>query len=149
MSGLILPRDARARIEAAARTAWPRECCGLIEGMRVGGTIVVTAAHPARNVAEGPDVFEIDPAEHIRLLRALRDTGRQIVGCFHSHPNGVAEPSACDRQSAGETGFVWLIAALTASDTAAIKAFVFDGNAFLPVAITQTASLDPVRRPRV
>lgn len=149
MSGLILPRDARARIEAAARVAWPRECCGLIEGMRVGGTIVVTAAQPVRNVAEGPDVFEIDPAEHIRLLRALRGTGRQIVGCFHSHPDGVAEPSVRDRQSAGEIGFVWLIAALTAPDTAAIKAFVFDGNAFLPVPITHTASLDPARRPRV
>lgn len=149
MNGLILPREARDRIEAAARDAWPRECCGLIEGTRIGATFVVTRVHPMRNVAIGQDAFEIDPAGHIDLLRALRGTGRQIVGCFHSHPNGLAEPSDRDRQSAGETGFVWLIAALSAPDKAAIKAFVFDGDGFQPVPITQTASLDPVRRPRV
>ena len=149
MSGLILPREARTCIETAARDAWPRECCGLIEGTRVGGTVVVTGAHPLRNVAESADAFEIDPAGHIDLLRSLRGTGRQIVGCFHSHPNGLAEPSERDRHSAAETGFVWLIAALTTPDKAAIKAFVFDGEGFKPVPITQTASLDPVRRPRV
>ena len=149
MSGLILPRDARARIEEAARVAWPQECCGLVEGMRIGSTVVVAAVHPARNVAGASDAFEIDPAEHIRLLRALRGTGRAIVGCYHSHPNGDPEPSERDRQGAAESGFVWLIVALNSPDATVIGGFVFDGEGFLPVSIIQTASLDPVRRPRV
>jgi proteasome lid subunit RPN8/RPN11 len=146
---MVLPRDQRAQLEAEARAAFPRECCGLVEGVRVGGVIVVTRVHPTRNSAEAPNAFEIDPAEHIRLLRTLRPAGREIVGCYHSHPNGEPEPSMRDRQSAGESGYVWLITALMGEGAAATKAFLFDGNGFLPVPITTTASLDPVRRPRV
>ena len=47
-----------------------------------------------RNLADTPDRFEIDPAEQIKLMRALRGAGREIIGCYHSHPNGSAEPSA-------------------------------------------------------
>ncbi len=149
MTQLILPRAARVQIETAAAAAWPRECCGLLEGMRVGGAAVVTEAHAMRNAAEAADAFEIDPAEHFALLRALRGTGREVVGCFHSHPDGRAEPSERDRAGAGEAGFVWLIAALTAPQAAVLKAFRFDGGSFAPVSIIETASLDPARRPRV
>ena len=149
MNRLILPRDACVQIEAAARAAWPRECCGLLEGTHVGGTAVVTAIHPTSNLADGAGAFEISPAEHIRLLRALRGTGKAIVGCYHSHPNGEPVPSARDRQSACESGFVWLIAALSSPQAAAIAAFLFDGSAFQPLPIIATASLDPARRPRV
>ena len=75
-----------------------------------------TAFHPTRNLAAEPDRFEIDPSVHIRLLRALRGTGRDIVGCYHSHPNGRAELSPRDRQSAGDENFIWLIAAIGVDD---------------------------------
>jgi proteasome lid subunit RPN8/RPN11 len=149
MTQLILPHAARVQIETAASAAWPRECCGLLEGMRVGGAVVVSEAHAMRNVTDAADAFEIDPAGHIALLRALRGTGREVVGCFHSHPNGRPEPSELDRAGAGEAGFVWLIAALAAPDAATLKAFRFDGGGFAPVSIIETASLDPARRPRV
>jgi proteasome lid subunit RPN8/RPN11 len=146
---LILPRDPRVRIESEARAAAPRECCGLVEGTDVGGTFVVTAIHPTANVAAAADAFEIDPAGHIALLRALRGTGRGIIGCYHSHPGGRPEPSARDREAAVEAGFVWLIAAWSGPDRAAIAAFLFGGNGFSPLPILHTASLDPVRRPRL
>ncbi len=149
MNRLILPRNQRVQIETEARVAAPRECCGLVEGTSVGGTFVVTAVHPMPNVAAAADAFEIDPAGHIALRRALRGTGREIIGCYHSHPDSQPEPSARDRAAAIGTGFVWLIAALTAPDRAAIAAFLFDGSGFLPLPILQTASLDPVRRPRL
>ena len=109
---LALPTTLRAQIAREARAAFPRECCGLIEGLRDGAAVRVTALHPTRNLAPEPDRFEIDPAEHIRLSRALREAGRGIVGCYHSHPGGRAEPSPRDRAGASEDGFVWLIAAV-------------------------------------
>jgi proteasome lid subunit RPN8/RPN11 len=69
--------------------------------------------HPAANLAAEPDRFEIDPADHIRLLRASRGRGHDIVGCYHSHPNGRAEPSARDREYAFGDDFLWLIVVLS------------------------------------
>jgi proteasome lid subunit RPN8/RPN11 len=100
------------QIEKEARAAFPRECCGLAEGVREEQTVRVTAIHPARNLAAEADRFEIDPADQIRVIRTLRGTGRDIVGCYHSHPNGRAEPSERDREGAFGEDFLWLILAL-------------------------------------
>ena len=116
-----------------ARTAYPRECCGLIEGMRAGDIIEARALHPTRNLAAASDRFEIDPAEHIRLLRTLRGTGREIVGCYHSHPDGAPEPSLHDRDGAHDEDFVWLIVGLDAAGTATPAEFLFRDGDFRPL----------------
>ena len=114
-AALALPKALRAQLADEARAALPRECCGLIAGTVDGGTARALALHPTANLGQGDDRFEIDPAEHIRLLRALRGTGRDVIGCYHSHPNGKAAPSQTDRAGAAEDGFIWLIQPLTAA----------------------------------
>jgi proteasome lid subunit RPN8/RPN11 len=115
-SRLLLADDLREQIAREARAAFPRECCGLIEG----DALRVAALHPARNISEDADRFEIDPADHFRALRMARANGRAIIGCYHSHPNGRAEPSA--RDGDGEDGFLWLIAAIS-GDAVSLTAF--------------------------
>ena len=132
---LHLPDPLRARIVAEARAAFPNECCGLIEGERAGDTIRVLALHPTANLADDPACgFEIDPAVHIRLRCVLRGTGRSVVGCYHSHPNGRPTPSERDRASGCEQGFVWLIAAVAGDD---VSLAAFEGPEFQPVALSQ------------
>lgn len=132
---LILASGLRVQLEREARAAFPRECCGLIEGVREGDAVRAFALHPVCNLAERDDRFEIDPADQFRLMRALRGTGRDIVGCYHSHPNGRVEPSPRDRDGAGEDGFVWLIAAFAgAQEAIAVKAFAFADGKFVPLA---------------
>jgi len=127
---LILPANLRRQLASEARAAFPRECCGLIEGVRSAGTTEAVRLHPARNLAQRADRFEIDPMEQFRLLRALRDCESEIVGCYHSHPNGSAVPSATDRERASEEGFIWLIAGVDAAQILAMTAHVFEGDAF-------------------
>jgi len=136
LAALILPERSRTQLAAEARAAFPKECCGLIEGRMDGDTLRISALHPTKNLSELPDRFEIDPAEHIRLLRALRGTGRDILGCYHSHPNGRAEPSAIDRGRAIEEGFAWLIQPVTADGAAPSAGFVFEAGAFRPLALS-------------
>jgi proteasome lid subunit RPN8/RPN11 len=63
------------------------------------------------NVAEDPArAFEIDPTALITAHKAERAGGRKLIGCYHSHPNGVEEPSARDAAMAAE-GQIWLIVA--------------------------------------
>lgn len=135
---LSLPLQEQLRDEA--RRAYPRECCGLIEGMIEGAAARVTALRPMPNVATEADRFEIDPAAHIALLRDLRGTGREIIGCYHSHPNGRAEPSERDRESANDESFLWLIWAVDSdAPQTGITAFESVGGAFSCVPIVHGA----------
>ncbi|MGV2495415.1 Mov34/MPN/PAD-1 family protein [Pelagerythrobacter aerophilus] len=94
-------------IRAEAAAADPRECCGILLGD--GGT--VRALAPARNVHPAPEThFEIDPRALIDAYRAARGGGPQVMGYYHSHPHGPAEPSATDRASAARDGRIWAIA---------------------------------------
>jgi proteasome lid subunit RPN8/RPN11 len=133
MSVLVLPLMLQKQFEREARAAFPSECCGLIEGTRDGEVFNVLALHPTRNLAEEKDRFEIDPAEQFKLMRSLRGTDREIVGCYHSHPNGKAEPSARDGES--EDGFLWLIAALDDAGTMSLSAHRRGGNGWRRLAI--------------
>jgi proteasome lid subunit RPN8/RPN11 len=126
-----------------ALAASPLECCGLIEGARHSDRFIATMLHPTRNVSADADRFEIDPADHFHALRAARARDAEILGCYHSHPQGHAEPSLRDRDGAAEVGFVWLIAAPHAADGATLAAYVFDGADFLPLEMGAPGSLDP------
>jgi proteasome lid subunit RPN8/RPN11 len=108
---LLLPDRLRAQILSAAQAVHPNECCGLVIGTRRGVEAVAVSLHPARNLASRADLFEIDPADHFAALKAARAVGLGVIGCYHSHPNGMAQPSATDLAGAGEEGFFWLIAA--------------------------------------
>src|ERR1700743_2552861 len=106
-----LPAALAGHIRDQAAAAYPNECCGLIEGLREGAVFRVAALHPARNLAAGADRFDIDPRDHMAAAKAARANGQAIIGCYHSHPAGRAEPSARDLAGAGEENFLWLIAA--------------------------------------
>ena len=135
LTTLILSPELRAQFAAQACAAFPRECCGLIEGVYDGGAVRALALHPTANFSEDPNNFEIDPSAHLRLIRALRGSGREIVGCYHSHPRGLPQPSGRDVEQGGSDGFVWLIAAL--SGAAAAPGFsAFEGADFHPLAVS-------------
>ncbi len=127
---------AAAVLQAAAR-AYPNEACGLIEGIDTADGWRALAIHEAANVAGDPARrFLVDPEVQFALLRKLRGTERRIIGCFHSHPNGRAEPSATDRANAYESDFLYLIAAGT-TDVFTLKAFLYtDAASFSPVTVS-------------
>ena len=137
---LHLPSHLRDQLIAEALATYPRECCGLIEGVRRGETVEALKLHPTRNLAHEADRFEIDPMEQFRLLKALRGTERDIVGCYHSHPNGKAHPSPRDLASAAEEHFVWLIAGVGGDGVTTVAAFVFDRGLLEAIEISPARS---------
>lgn len=93
---------------AEARAADPRECCGLL----FGDPDVITGYAPTANVHPSPEThFEIDPRALIDAHRAMRESGRRLVGYYHSHPRGRPEPSVTDRAMAAGDGMIWAIVA--------------------------------------
>ncbi|HEY8947566.1 MAG TPA: M67 family metallopeptidase [Rhizomicrobium sp.] len=138
MTTLLLSSAHRAQIEREARDAFPRECCGLLEGTRNGETFRITALHPARNLSPDSDRFEIDPADHFAALRAARANGLAIVGCYHSHPNGKGEPSLRDTEGAWDQGFLWLIGAVSGG-AVSVRGFARKADGWEPLALQEIA----------
>lgn len=84
------------------------ECCGILRG--VNGR--VASIQCADNVAaDATQHFEIDPAALIAVHKDMRHGGTPLLGYFHSHPNGRAEPSADDVAKAAPDKCIWLIIA--------------------------------------
>lgn len=122
--------DAAALIMAEAARADLHECCGLLLGDGRG----IIQARPAANVAPDPRRhFEIDPAVLIAAERAAREGGPALLGYYHSHPNGLAEPSATDIAMAPPDGRVWLIVA--GAELNAFRASDRPGGTFRRIAL--------------
>ncbi|WP_408591660.1 M67 family metallopeptidase [Novosphingobium sp.] len=105
---LTLAPGVRQTMLDAANIAHPLEACGLL----LGHDRHVAMAALCANVAPDPaSHFEIDPAALIAAHRAERTGGPRLLGYFHSHPNGLARPSATDAASAARDGRIWAIVA--------------------------------------
>ena len=99
-------REVLDQLRDQAERATPYECCGLLLG-REG---VIASIRPARNVHNAPKThFEIDPQALIDAHRAARHGGLELIGYYHSHPQGSAQPSAMDQAMAQGDGKVWAI----------------------------------------
>jgi len=105
---ITLTSGALATLLEEATRAGALECCGLLVGR--GGRI--KRAVPAANVHSDPARhFEIDPAALIAAHRDARAGGAAVLGYYHSHPTGRAEPSPTDQAMASGDGRIWAIIA--------------------------------------
>ncbi len=103
---LAVTRAVIELLRGEAGRAHPRECCGVL----LGKGCAITTALPTRNVHPSPHThFEIDPQALIDAHRAARAGGPEVLGYYHSHPEGPHEPSQADRDEAAHDGVIWAI----------------------------------------
>jgi len=125
---VLISNSVRQALLKESIDAFPAEACGLL----LGHGARIERVQPARNVHPRPQThFEIDPQALIEAHRAARAGGPEVVGYYHSHPNGLAEPSATDRRLASGDGSVWAIVA--GSD---VTFWRDDGNGFAKLSYT-------------
>lgn len=136
---LQLSRTALNRIEAQARDSVPRESCGVLQGVQTPQAWRVTDIEASPNLAPigRNDRFEIDPAILLRIQKATRAGAPPMIGVYHSHPEGKAEPSQTDLAQAWQIGFIWLITALSGSQVES-RAYLRGKTGFIPVPLQIT-----------
>ena len=111
---LRMHRRAWNGVIADARRRHPEECCGLLLGRRSPRVWIANQIVCSLNIAADPrTAFQIDWNLLAHTLRRTQGTRREIIGSYHSHPNGLAAPSEADRRRAWP-GHVCLIVALAA-----------------------------------
>lgn len=132
---VITAADAES-LRAAARAAYPHECCGLLVGEGQTRVRVTKVVHTA-NVADNPRrAFAIEPQAQFDLLRETRAAGARVVGHFHSHPDGPAQPSVHDLAMAFDAEALWLVMAASDADASTPRAFRPHGGAFVEVPLS-------------
>ena len=136
---MLLLRDIdRRRLVERAEAEHPHEACGLLLGRRLGRTLggkrseggsdserrLVEELTLASNVeAERPGSrFVLAPGDFLAADSRARAAGLEILGAWHSHPDGPAEPSAEDAASAWP-GWTSLIAGLCEGRVVELRAF--------------------------
>jgi proteasome lid subunit RPN8/RPN11 len=99
---IVLPESLRDALVERARAGAPDEVCGVLGGtFDREGTSRVASQYPTRNAAATPRTrYRIDPEEQLETFERLEDRGEEIVGFYHSHPRGPAEPSVTDAAQA-------------------------------------------------
>ena len=87
-------------IRRAGERAYPSECCGVLAG-RSGTVKEVVRLVPVTNQrTDDPHRYLIAPDDLRRIEAELRGSGLEVVGCYHSHPDHPAVPSAFDTDQA-------------------------------------------------
>ena len=117
---VVAPLAIRRATIAHARRDAPRECCGFLLGQ--GSRI--RFAVPMTNIEAGTTRYRIDDKSHVTLRRMLRDAAPPlaIVGVYHSHPAGAANPSPSDVRESMYPEWIYMIVGLR-SERAAVRAF--------------------------
>jgi proteasome lid subunit RPN8/RPN11 len=81
-------------IAAHGRETYPDECCGALIGR--DGHVLETLALP-NTTEEGPRRrFLVRPGDYRAAEARAAETGQQLLGFYHSHPDHPARPSQYD-----------------------------------------------------
>ena len=91
---LRLSDDVIAAIRHHGRETYPNECCGALIGRN--GEVLESFALPNTTV-EGPRRrFLVRPTDYRAAEARATETGRELLGVYHSHPDHPARPSQYD-----------------------------------------------------
>lgn len=111
---IVLRNDVNAAIRAHGRDAFPYECCGALLG-RDG---VVHEAHALPNTTgEGPRRrFLVSPDDYRAAEKRARETGLELMGFYHSHPDHPATPSQYDLDHAWPSFSYVIVSVMSGED---------------------------------
>jgi proteasome lid subunit RPN8/RPN11 len=137
---------------------WPHECCGVLLGhFSTGGNAAVNEVEDAVRAANtrtdsAHNRYQIAPQELVRIQRASRQRGLEIVGFYHSHPDHPAQWSPTDLAEAHWIGCSYVITAVERGAARQTHSFLLTGQteddkAFAAEAIEVTGQLDPGLEP--
>ncbi|MCY4145629.1 MAG: M67 family metallopeptidase [Chloroflexi bacterium] len=119
MSRIYLSEFQKQRIFHQLEQAYPEEAAGFLLGHMVAGYIaavdvVIDEIVPVDNVSDAGEKrrrFVVKPQDWMRLEDQADASGLQLIGCYHSHPDAAAIPSAFDLEHS-YPNFLYIIVAV-------------------------------------
>ncbi len=124
-----IPVQLKEQILEQALSRPVEEVCGL-----AGGTgNQVNSIYPVTNIAADPKhQFLMAPEEQFETMRRIRESGEEMIGIYHSHPESPAEPSATDIEMAAYPDVFYFIISLRVKQPELV-CFHYDGSKFVRI----------------
>ena len=114
-------------IRRQGELAYPAECCGVLAG-KAGEVKEVVRLIPLENRrTDDPHRYLIAPEDLRQTTIDLQASGLEVVGCYHSHPDHPAMPSAFDTEHAWPW-YSYIIVRVNQSGAADLTSWVLDDN---------------------
>jgi proteasome lid subunit RPN8/RPN11 len=109
---------------------YPHECCGVLLGRSEDGLNAVEEAVRAGNTRtdSAHNRYQIAPQELVKIQRLGRESGFDIVGFYHSHPDHPAQWSATDFAEAHWLGCSYVITAVEQGVARQTNSFLLTGT---------------------
>jgi len=127
---IVVPESIARQIESEGVAAYPNECCGILIGKEKDGRRMVERLAPMKNVFDAGEQyhrFSIDPLAQIEAEKSADDSGKVVLGYYHSHPDHPARPSEYDRTHVPPWSFYGhIIVAIEKGRPAAMTAWYMD-----------------------
>lgn len=87
----------RQQVERHALETFPEECCGFLFGLQIVEGWLLKEIRPSKNLSAMPRTgFLFDAREQVKALKDADAKHLEIIGYYHSHPNGRRGPSPTD-----------------------------------------------------
>jgi proteasome lid subunit RPN8/RPN11 len=91
-TGITIPEDHWQTMLTDVELRIPEEACGLLGG--TGNTVF--AVIPVTNTLRSVSRYRMEPGEQLRAFQRFEAEGTELIGIYHSHPAGPAQPSKTD-----------------------------------------------------
>jgi len=118
------------KIRRHGEETYPNECCGILLGTAEGDVRTVRSTIRCNNTGtDSPkNRYHIDPRELIRVQREAHQSGLDIVGFYHSHPDHPAHCSQIDFEEAHWIGCSYVITAVENGKATQTNSFALAGS---------------------
>lgn len=128
--GILLSTPHREHMYREVLLHAPEEACGIVAGTAGRSRMVF----PIENVLHSPHRFRMHPQQQLRVFYRLEDAGWDLLGIYHSHPQGPATPSRTDLAEAAYPEAIHLIWSPTGGEWGC-RAFLIDAQGWREVPI--------------
>jgi len=121
-------------MRAHGEETYPHECCGVLVGRSAVGVdevfvnIVESAVRVGNTRTDSPrNRYNIAPQELVKIQRQARESGLDIVGFYHSHPDHPAQWSSTDLAGAHWLGCSYTITSVAKGIAREMNSFLLTG----------------------
>jgi proteasome lid subunit RPN8/RPN11 len=106
----VLPANLAGALSDACYSRLPQETCGVLFGSAKAGIVMVDGHAVIRNSSPNPEeTFRFSPHDWVPAYYEAQKNQRNIVGFFHSHPDGSMQLSAADTEGSLPWRTYWII----------------------------------------
>ncbi len=134
MKNIEISLQQKEKMIRHALSELPNECCGVLTGTANRATQVFCM----KSVPASPDAYFMDPEQQVEVFSRMHQRGENLVGIYHSHPEGPDIPSGSDLQFAFHPESAYIILSLKDRQRPAIKAFILENSQFKEIEIIWT-----------